>query len=208
MLCGFAIRSKGACHLLHLPAVCKLAPGGLVGWSGLGFWRDAVLGDGTIGQQGVVESLLRCLVLILEWGDGAVLSDPLPGMQCQILLRVGDGLRHFLLHEILLNQILEPYCLPLFAINAHQLFIVLQKIRPDVTVEKLDSGHCHGMHFRSVEIESWDFSHRLLIDGLDDGIVRVIMLCNMVEKISGTICNHFFSLFGIFCILEKLSILA
>ena len=96
MLCGFAIRSKGACHLLHLPAVCKLAPGGLVGWSGWGFWRDAVLGDGTIGQQGVVESLLRRLVLILELGDGAVLSDPLPGMLCQILLRVGDGLRHFL----------------------------------------------------------------------------------------------------------------
>ena len=136
MLCGFAIRSKGACHLLHFPAVCKLAPGGLVGWSGWGFWRDAVLCAGTIGQQGVVESLLRRLVLILEWGDGAVLSDPLPGMLCQILLRVGDGLRHFLLHELLVDQVLEPAALSLYGTDAHHAIAVVQQIGIEIVVEE------------------------------------------------------------------------
>ena len=136
MLGGFAFRSKGACHRLHLPAGGKLAPGGLVGWAGWGFWRDAVLCAGTIGPQGVVESLLRRLVLILEWRDGAVLSDPLPGMLCQILLRVGDGLRHFLLHEILVDQVLEPAALSLYGTDAHHAIAVVQQIGIELVVEE------------------------------------------------------------------------
>ena len=124
-------------RLFRFPFVCKLAPGGLVGWSWRGIQRDAVLCDGTIGQQGVVESLLRLRVLILELGEGTVLSDHLPGMLCQIHLRIGDGLQYLLLHEILVNQVLEPAALSLYGMDAHHAIAVVQQIGIEIVVEEL-----------------------------------------------------------------------
>ena len=100
--------------------------------------------DGSVFVSDVVESLFRCLVLVFVGGDRSVLSHHLGSVLHQVESGIADGSRNLLLHEIQLQEVLDPAALSQQCRNLHHSFAVLQEVRVEVGVEELTCSHGCG----------------------------------------------------------------
>ena len=132
------------CPGLLVPLLGKLVPccGIRRSWRCLIRYSDLLAGSVFVSD--VVESLFRCLVLVFVCGDRSVLSNHLGSVLHQVEPDVADGSRNLLLHEIFLDEILDPAALSQQRRNLHQSFAVLQEVRVEVGVEELTGSHGCG----------------------------------------------------------------
>ena len=174
------------CPGLLVPLLGKLVPCCGIRRSWWCLIRYSDLLDGSVFVPDVVESLFRCLVLVFEVGDRSVLSKHLGSVMHQVESGIADGSRNFLLHEIQIQEVLDPTALSQQRRNLHHSFAMLQEVRVEIGVEELTGSQ--GCRARCLLVDE-KFRHQFqrgFVDGLHDVGVGILVGCDIVDERQGS----------------------